>query len=288
MASATGRQTPTERQVAQGAGAVMRQAVKLASAAVDTVRRPSGGVVVLIYHRVGAASGSQVDLPVELFRRQIAALAESGSVLTLDDAVAQLSAPGGPDDAPGVVVTFDDGTADFVDVALPILAEHGVPATLYVATAHVEDQRDFPGGGSPVSWAGLADSVASGLVTIGSHTHTHALLDRAPDAAVDDELDRSVGLIGERLGVDARHFAYPKAVAGSSYADRAVRERFTSAALAGGRANRAPVDLHRLARTPIQVSDGYRWFERKAAGGMALEEQLRTALNRRRYRHAMT
>ena len=35
----------------------------------------------------------------------------------------------------------------------------------------------------------------------------------------------------------ARHFAYPKAVAGSIAADQAVRSRFASAALAGTRAN---------------------------------------------------
>ena len=71
---------------------------------------------------------------------------------------------------------------------------------------------------------------------------------------------------------------------GSAAADRAVRERFASAALAGGRANRpGRTDVHRLARTPVQVSDGETWFRRKARGGLALEETIRRAVNRRRY-----
>ncbi len=113
-------------------------------------------------------------------------------------------------------------------------------------------------------------------MTVGSHTHSHALLDRLPDADLADELDRSIDLIGERVGVAAVHFAYPKAVMGSPAADRAVRARFASAALAGGRANRpGRTDPHRLARTPVQVSDGERWFRRKAGGGLALEETIR-------------
>jgi hypothetical protein len=80
------------------------------------------------------------------------------------------------------------------------------------------------------------------------------------------------------------HFAYPKAVAGSAEADLAVRARFASAAVAGTRVNRAgATDPHALARSPIQVSDDARWFERKVAGGLAFEDTVRRLVNRGRY-----
>ena len=69
----------------------------------------------------------------------------------------------------------------------------------------------FPSSGRPVSWSALRDACSTGLVDIGSHTHTHRLLDRTPPGAAADELDRSIGLIGERLGRVAHDFAYPKA-----------------------------------------------------------------------------
>ncbi len=50
-------------------------------------------------------------------------------------------------------------------------------------------------------------------------------------------------------------------------------------------ANHPGDDVYRLARTPVQVSDGHRWFLNKARGGMAFEEDLRSVLNRRRYRN---
>ena len=42
--------------------------------------------------------------------------------------------------------------------------------------------------------------VSTGFVTIGSHTHTHALLDRLPPDRVEDEITRSAGLIEDKLG----------------------------------------------------------------------------------------
>jgi peptidoglycan/xylan/chitin deacetylase (PgdA/CDA1 family) len=161
--------------------------------------------------------------------------------------------------------------------------------TLYVATSFIEQRREFPDHGRPLSWSALRDAHATGLVEVGSHTHTHALLDRLPDADVDHELDRSTTLIADRIGARAEHFAYPKAVPGSPAADAAVRARFASAALAGCRANVPRVtDVHRLARSPVQKSDGMRWFARKVQGGMGFEDVLRSKLNRRRYAGATT
>lgn len=230
----------------------------------------------------------EVDLPVELFDEQIAHLAAEGTAVTLDEGLRRLAADEHPRERM-VALTFDDGTADFADVAVPVLARHGVPVTVYVATAFVDEQLPFPDDGAPVSWAGLRDSLSTGVVQVGSHTHSHALLDRIPPEQVADELDRSVGLIRERLGVPAVHFAYPKAVAPSADAEVAVRARFRSAALAGTRPNRyGATDPYRLARSPIQVRDGMRWFVRKARGGLELEDQIRRRIDRRRYREAIT
>jgi hypothetical protein len=110
------------------------------------------------------------------------------------------------------------------------------------------------------------------------------LLDRSDGATAADELDRSIDLIGEHLGLRPDHFAYPKALPGNREAADEVARRFRSAALAGTRPNRlGETDPLRLARSPIQRSDGMRWFERKVDGGMMLEDAMRRAANRVRY-----
>ncbi len=266
--------------------------VKWGMAQIDRVIPAPVGVTVLLYHRVGGGSGSEVDLDVGVFRAQLERLRADHDVISLDQAVDRLGPGADRNDtttAPSasVVVTFDDGTADFCDHVVPALVETGVPATLYVATSFVDSGESFPWGAPPASWAGLRDAVSTGLVTIGSHTHTHALADRAEPTVFAAELDRSIELIEEHIGVPPEHFAYAKALAGGATAERTVRTRFGSAAIAGSRVNRpGGTDLHRISRTPIQRSDGMEYFERKAAGGMRLEGEVRQLVAKVKYRSA--
>ncbi len=265
-----------------------RQALKWVAASADRLRPGPPGVVVLIYHRVGGDSGLELDLAPDRFAAQMAWLAEHGLVVPLDRALEELAEPGrtGPR---RVVLTFDDGTRDFVEHTVPVLVAHGLPATLYLATAFVDEQVPLPYGAPPTSWGALREAVATGLVTVGSHTHHHALLDRLAPDEIARELDTSVDLIERELGTHPEHFAYPKALAPSADAAAAVRARFRSAALAGTHANRfGATDPLRLARSPIQESDGMRWFEAKAGGGMALEDLLRRTVNRVRQRDAVS
>jgi peptidoglycan/xylan/chitin deacetylase (PgdA/CDA1 family) len=267
----------------QDARALALQAVKWSAASADWLVPPPRGVVLLQYHRVGRRAPVEVDLTPSRFEEQMALVAGERRATTLDRALELLGGTAVPERDP-VVVTFDDGTADFADCALPVLVRHGIPVVLYLATAYIENQWQFPNDGLPLSWSALGDLFETGLVTFGSHTHTHALLDRADDSMVADELEESIRLIGDRLGVEPRHFAYPKGVAGSPIAAAAVRRRFASAALADVGVNRyGRTDRYRLARSPIQDSDGMRWFARKLHGGLALEGTVRRALNHRRY-----
>ena len=284
----------------------LKTMVKRAGLLLDRVVPPPAGVTVLIYHRVGGGSDSDVDLEPEQFDRQLEYLAEHHRVVTLDDALAVLTGdstaspwatpsrsdtgqestntPVG-DEPRTVVITFDDGTEDFTEVVVPALADHGLPATLYAATRFIDQSVEFPWGAPPASWAGLSDAMSSGFVSIESHTHTHSLLDRLETDSIGADLDRSIDLIGEHLGRRPRHFAYPKALPGSPTAEIAVRQRFASAALATSRVNRpGKTDAHRLWRTPIQRSDGFEAFKLKAAGGLRLEGELRSLTARARYR----
>jgi peptidoglycan/xylan/chitin deacetylase (PgdA/CDA1 family) len=279
-----------------GTRSVALRAIKTMAAAGDRLRPPARGVVVLIYHRVGGGSGTEIDLAPPDFDAQMAWLAASGRAIALDDALVLLSGPPAEVRPPSptasatdpVVVTFDDGTTDLADVATPILTRHGVPATVYLATRFVDEGIAFPDDGTPLSWAAARDMASTGLVSFGSHTHRHLLLDRLAVAAAADELDRSRQLIEAQLGAPAHHFAYPKAVAPSAEVEGLVRARFRSAALAGNRPNPyAATDPHRLARTAVQVSDGMAYFLRKVRGGMALEDTFRRAINRVRYRAAV-
>lgn len=248
--------------------------------------RPPDGIVVLIYHRVGGGSDSAVDLPLDTFRRQVAHLAEHHRVLSLADAVDQLAA-GSSAAAPGVVITFDDGAADFADIAAPALIEAGLPSTLYLVTS-APAAGHLPWGVPAVSWAALQALHATGLVGIESHTHDHRLLHRADTATAESQLQQSIDLIGEHLGAAPQHFAYPKAVPGNRAARTAVAQRFRSAAVAGHRVNTDARSLQRLGRVPLSRGDSFDTFVAKVAGGHRAEGLARHAVARARYWNATT
>lgn len=280
----------------------MKAIVKRVGIVADRLVPPPPGITILIYHRVGGQSDSDVDLSPETFERHLEYLSENHRVLSMAEAVAELAEgtnngwvtdPSSADKSAatneaaqrGVVITFDDGTEDFTDLVVPALDRHGLPATLYLATRFIDESVEFPWGAPPTSWAALRDSLAGGYVTIGSHTHTHCLLDRLDTSLIAEDLDRSIELIQDNLELSPQHFAYPKAMPGSPAAEIAVRRRFDTASLAKSRVNRpGATDLHRLWRTPIQRSDDFDMFTLKAAGGLRLEGELRSLAARARYR----
>lgn len=256
----------------------------------STLQTMAAGVTILAYHRFGARTPVSVDLPVGQVADQFDWIQACAVPLSLDAATEDLVAGQRYNDSrPRVVLTADDGTADWVDVLLPILVERRLPMTWYVATRFVDDSDSFPYDGTPISWAGLREAASTGLVTVASHTHSHAVMTRLDGASAAQELDRSVQRIEDELGVPCLHFAYPKALLPSAEADREVRRRFLSAALAGNRVNvPGRCDPARLGRTPIKRSDDAGRFMTKLHGGRRLEGWLRERYDLVRHHDAVT
>ena len=61
----------------------------------------------------------------------------------------------------------------------------------------------------PLSWSEAAEMVRSGLVSIGSHTHSHVIMSRCEPARAADELRVSKQIIEQRLGARCELFCYP-------------------------------------------------------------------------------
>lgn len=98
-------------------------------------------VPILIYHRVLPVPDPLFPYEVTAldFDRQMGALAAIFQVLPLPEAVERLRNRSLPVRA--ACVTFDDGYRDNLEVALPILKRHGVPATVFVATDFLDGGR---------------------------------------------------------------------------------------------------------------------------------------------------
>jgi peptidoglycan/xylan/chitin deacetylase (PgdA/CDA1 family) len=100
-----------------------------------------GRLQVLLFHRVHATADPLFpgEMTAARFRECLRWIADWFNVLPLGEAIGALAAGTLP--ARALSVTFDDGYADNVDVALPILREIGIPATFFVASGYLDGGR---------------------------------------------------------------------------------------------------------------------------------------------------
>lgn len=93
---------------------------------------------ILIYHRVCAVPDPIFPHQVtrETFDRQMRLLSRTFNVIPLPEAILRLQSGTLP--ARAACITFDDGYADNVDIALPILRRHGLHATFFIATRYLD------------------------------------------------------------------------------------------------------------------------------------------------------
>lgn len=262
----------------------LRSVLRPASLFVSMVwpsRQTNESVSILMYHRVTGDVGLELDLPFATFREQMAHLAETGYVISLDDAVEGLQ-HGWLDNERRYVLTFDDAYEDFYTHAWPVLEELGLPATLYVPTGFIESPADSPVAGElagkdrlkPATWAMLKELAASERITIGGHTHSHPELPTLDDDAVIAELEQCDALLWERLGVQVQHFAYPRGIWNRRIRSN-VASRYDSVICAdGGAALPGKTDPLHLPRIPVQRSDGLRWFRSRIEGRLWFEEKV--------------
>lgn len=228
---------------------------------------PARGMTALIYHRVGGGSPDERDVTPEAFTAQLNVLADH-AVIDLDEAARRLRAG---DESPGVVLTFDDGFADVYDNAWPLLQERHIPFTLYLATAYVGGQMSWEGStarsdGPALTWHQIEDMVASGLCTVGNHTHNHVL----PAQLTPAELDACTAAIEHQLGVTPRHFAYPWGISVPAM-EAELAARFDTAVTGDLGRNLPGHHALRLRRVPVRQTDPVDFFQAKLTGRLLPE-----------------
>jgi peptidoglycan/xylan/chitin deacetylase (PgdA/CDA1 family) len=250
----------------------IRQASKGVFAAADLVLGAWPGPRILIYHQIGAGSDRQMDLSPETFRGHVSWLLDHGRIVGFGDA---LSGADDPESSSYYVLTFDDGYADFYENGFPLLRDQVIPFTLYLTTGHIENRELMHPGDRPLTWDQVGDMLASGLVTLGAHTHTHPDMRGLPRDQIEHEIGESNRLIELRTGEAPRHFAYPKGFWDED-AEKVVSATYLTAVLGAGAPISKDTNPFRIGRVPVQRSDGQFFFKRKMARGMRLEERVRS------------
>jgi peptidoglycan/xylan/chitin deacetylase (PgdA/CDA1 family) len=174
-------------------------------------------IPILMYHSISSNASSRFKpstISPEAFNEHLSYLSQYHyTSLTITQFVKAMARGGDGLPPRPVILTFDDGYADFYTEALPALRRHGFTATLYIATAFVDGTsrwlEDMGEGLRPIlTWTQLAEISASGI-ECGAHSHTHPSLDMLPPSLARDEVVRCKELLEDHLGQEVSSFAYP-------------------------------------------------------------------------------
>jgi peptidoglycan/xylan/chitin deacetylase (PgdA/CDA1 family) len=173
---------------------------------------------ILMYHAVGAPGepASRYVIPARRFARHMAWLKwRRYRVISLEEYLRCRWAHRLPP-ARSVVLTFDDGYADNLTLAYPVLRRCRFPATLFIVSSAVGQTNQWDQGsvltGRPLlSWRGIRKLWANGL-SMGAHTQTHASLAGLAPAQIEQEIAGSRQVLEQMLGIPVRTFAYPYGV----------------------------------------------------------------------------
>lgn len=210
--------------------------------------------VILMYHSVIPYQEDPylVTVSPERFDRQMRWLHRRGlRGVSMRDL---LQGPRNGDGRGWVGLTFDDGYADFLAYALPVLQAHGFTATVFPIAGLLggDNAWDEKGPRKPLMTAELVREAASAGMEIGSHGLRHVSLVSASDEELEAEAVESRRILQEVSGQDVGGFCYPY-----GHVDGRVVDRVRAAGYAYGCAiwRSDLTGYHALPRTFIGDSD---------------------------------
>jgi peptidoglycan/xylan/chitin deacetylase (PgdA/CDA1 family) len=229
-------------------------------------------VPILMYHEIAdqADTKSRLAVPPDKFATQLAYLHDEGyTTITFTAAAQALAGDTGKLPERAVVLTFDDGYADFHREALPLLEKHGFTATVFVTTGWMADAGRYAAGsplGPTLTWSQVRELAAAGI-EIGAHSHGHPELDQISARQLRDELNTPKDLLEEGIGAAVPSVAYP-----FGYSNTKVRQAVRAAgyqhACAVANATARPgADEFAVPRLTVRASTQPQTFARVVGGG---------------------
>jgi peptidoglycan/xylan/chitin deacetylase (PgdA/CDA1 family) len=161
------------------------------------------------------------------------------------------------------VITFDDGYANVVSNALPVLHRYGVKAVQFLVAGKLGGRNDWDLAKGDteerlMDEAQVRDWLAAGHA-IGSHSLTHANLRKISPAAAREEVSSSRKLLEDRFGVRVEHFCHPYGLHNDAVRELVSAAGYRSACTVEFGVNRSEQDLLELRRiVPLTAAKLFR------------------------------
>jgi peptidoglycan/xylan/chitin deacetylase (PgdA/CDA1 family) len=235
----------------------------------DGWRQTIGGVPVLMYHAfTDSGEEDRYIMPRRSFARQMRLLAALRYRVVDFEEIGTALREGRPLPRRSVAITIDDGYADNLEVAGPILRRHGFSATLFLVSSKLGGAADWSSresatDGRPLLSREQALRMHAEGHRIGAHTRTHRPLPTLAGDDVGTEIGGSRADLEGALGIPVPTFAYPYGELDDTALDATDRASFVAACTTVPRHARAGDDPLRIPRIEVRGSDTTRRFLRK-------------------------
>lgn len=215
---------------------------------------------VLMYHRVAIPANDDpfghLCVTPKRFAEQLDLILRRGFMTVGGNELTNAVATGSCPITRPCAITFDDGTTDLYENALPLLIEKKVKAIIFLV-AGLADKRsawlarpDNPEPPAILSWEMVREMAAAGI-EFGAHTMSHPRLSQLSEAEARCEITDSKKRIEDETGKEISLFCYP-------YGDynqetiSLVKEVGFSAAFTTRRGTRhQPEQIMEIARVPV-------------------------------------
>ena len=284
--------TPNHESRIPGVGPTLPYPVK---AAVTRVRSAawlarSGGALdlsaprILMYHRI-SDDADELAVPPHRFRRHMSLLAVEGCAVVDVPTLGGLLAAG---EIPRrtIGLSFDDGYRDVAESALPVLADLGFRATVFVATGVTDRRATFAWYRKQpplLSWGDIVALDRGGVLEFEAHTVSHPNLLTLDDEAAATEIGRSKAELEEQLGREVTTFSYPAGLFGQRERQYVLDAGYRFAVSCEPGVNLPTTDRFALRRRQIDARDRLLDFRAKVGGGHDSPLPVRGTYRRLRY-----
>jgi peptidoglycan/xylan/chitin deacetylase (PgdA/CDA1 family) len=237
-------------------------------------QQPAGAmsVPILMYHRVapeGEEATARWRLHPEAFEEQLSYLREGGYTSISFEQWRVASDRRYPIPPNSVMITFDDGYADFVKHAQPLLAKYDFQATVFVVTDLVGESNRwdevFGEELELMGWDQLRTLLDSGL-QLGSHSSAHRPLVSLSPAELAQDFCRSRMRFHENLGFPVRSVCYPYGLHDASVRSMAAGCGFYYGVTTDEWQASFGEDLLMLPRLEVRGTEGFDEFKAKLRG----------------------
>lgn len=174
----------------------------------EMVQIKHADIFILCYHSI-SEDGWRFSVKLEEFKKQINYLKNKGcQFITLSELLDYLN---GKKELTkqSVIISFDDGYKDILQIKDFLRDQNIKPALFLLSDTNHANREEIGTGRDFLSKDDILRLIEAGW-EIGSHSATHANMDRLNDDGIAEEIVKSRESLEKELGISIKYFAYPK------------------------------------------------------------------------------